>query len=327
MSISVVVPTYNRADLLPATINSILAQTLPPREILIVDDGSYDNTSAILERYAPQVRVIRIDNSGDMVARNTGVRAASGELIAFCDSDDLWAPDFLDCMASLWRAEPNTKAAYSDFVLVRNGIWEHEKKFDTAPPGFWVGLRCVGPDMGVFDQSVVERIIHFQPFFPSAMVVNREFFLSIGGWDEAASRIIGCDFATVLRVGEHPPIGVVRRPLVGIRKHAGNISGDVEAMNLGDARILEHVLANRPSVAAYRSLIEQSVITRRRHAFDAAFARGDFAGARSTYSLVPHSGRSRSMRLKYLVACCPTGIGHVAARCLIATRSLFGNRK
>jgi len=324
MSISVVVPSYNRADLLPATLDAILAQTLPPDEIIVVDDGSRDASLAVLQRYAPRVRAMPIENSGELVARNTGLRAASSDLVAFCDSDDLWTPGFLDAMAALWRAEPLTKIAYGDFVVVRDGLWETESKFSSAPSGFWDGLRQVGPDLAIFDQPVVDRLIRFQPFFPSTMVVDRAFFLGLGGWDEAASRIVGCDFATTLRIGEHPPIGVLRRPLVGVRKHAGNFSGDVQAMNLGDARILEHVLATRPSLAAYSATIQESMVARRRHALDAAFARRDFVGVNSIYQLLPGSARPSAVRIKHLVARFPAGIREATASLLLWAGTLRG---
>ena len=327
MNISVVVPTYNRADLLPASIDAILAQTLPPDEIIVVDDGSRDDTQVVLRRYAPRVRSVLIENSGDLVARNAGLRAASGHLVAFCDSDDVWMPGFLEAMAAIWSAEPGTKTAFCDFVLVRDGIWEAASKFDDAPAGFWDGLRQIGPDTGVFDEPVIDRLIRFQPFFPSTMVVDRRPFLGLGGWDEATSRIVGSDFATALRVGEHPPIGVLRRPLVGIRKHSGNFSGDVQAMNLGDARILEIVLAARPSLGAYREQIQESIIARRRQAFDAAFARRDFAGVDSIYQLLPASARSSALiRVKHRVAGMPAGIREMTASLLLLAGSLRSGR-
>ncbi|HQT75849.1 MAG: hypothetical protein B7Z80_26995 [Rhodospirillales bacterium 20-64-7] len=325
MKISVVVPTYNRADLLPVTLDAILAQTLPPHEVIVIDDGSCDETPSVLRHYASAVRGRTIENAGELVARNTGLRMATGDLVSFCDSDDLWRPDLLASMAELWRRAPGVRTAYCDFVIVREDIRGDQNKFAGAPEGFWDDLRVVGPELGVFDSAVIDRLIRYQPFFPSCMTVDREFFLSLGGWDEAASRIVGCDFATTLRVGEHPPIGVVRKPLVGIRKHAGNFSADVQKMNLGDARILELVLASRPSLAEHRKVIEESIAIRRRDALNAAFARHDFESVKSIYPLLPLASRSPALRIKHHVANWPAIGRGIAAATLLLAGSVSGH--
>lgn len=318
---SVVVPAYNRAALLPFTLDAILAQSPAPREVIVVDDGSLDDTPAVLARYGAPVRAVRIANSGDLVARNIGVRAAAGDLVAFCDSDDLWRPGFLAAMAELWRAEPATRAAYCDFVIVRDERWEEAGKFAAAPPGFWDELRRVGPGLGVFDQPIAARLLRFQPFFQSCVAVRRDFFLQIGGWDEAVSRIVGCDFATTLRLAEHAPFGVVERKLVGIRRHVGNISADVQAMNLGDSRVLEHVLATRPAMAPYAAEIHASIGRRRRDALDTAFARRDLAAVRSIDALLAPAQRSTATKLKRFVAGLPAPLGAAAAALLLAAGS------
>ncbi len=97
----------------------MLAQTLLPDEIIVVDDGSDDDTELVLASYASRVRRIHIRNSGDLVARNTGLKEARGRLVAFCDSDDLWRPDFLATMSAEWRLEPQLTACYADFCILR----------------------------------------------------------------------------------------------------------------------------------------------------------------------------------------------------------------
>jgi hypothetical protein len=322
MNLSVVIPTYNRADLLPETLEAVLAQTLKPAEIIVVDDGSTDGTTDLLDHYAPVVRAIRIENSGDMVARNTGLRAATSDLVAFCDSDDIWRPDFLATMAGLFEAEPDIRAAFSDFFIIRDGVWQSQRKFSTAPAGFWDFLRPAGPEYAVFEQPIIERLLRFQPFFPSCLVVERQHFLEIGGWDEGVSRIIGCDFATTLRIGTHPPIGVVQKPLAGIRKHHSNISADVQAMNLGDAQVLEHVLAAHPGMSAYQTAFEASIIERRLMAFDTAFARSDFAGVREIHEMLPENALSRAAKLKRQIAGLPRPVGRFTAGLMLGLGSL-----
>jgi glycosyltransferase involved in cell wall biosynthesis len=316
MDVSVVIPTYNRAGLLPFTLDAVLAQTVPPREVIVVDDGSRDDTLSVVARYQPIVRVVSIGNSGSIVARNVGLRAAVAPIVAFCDSDDLWRLDFLDRMAALWQAEPRTRVAYANFRLVRDDMWVAETKFDEAPAEFWAGLRSVGDGLGVFDQPIVDRLVGFQPFFPSACVADRLAMLEAGGWDEGVGRTVGDDFGTVLRLGELHPFGAISEPLVGIRKHLGNFSANVRAMNLGDANILEYVLASRPSLAAHAALIRASVARRRRDALDSAFADGDFAAVRAIYRLLPDGGASNRLQLKRLVAGLPRSIAIRAARLL-----------
>ena len=320
LSIGVVVPTHNRAGFLPETLDAILGQTRPPDEIVVVDDGSTDDTPSVLARYAPWVKTLRITNSGDLVARNTGVAALATDLVAFCDSDDLWRPGFLAAMEALWRAEPGTRAAYGDYVIIRDGQWQSESKFAQAPAGFWEGLRPLGPQSSVFDAPIVTRLIGFQPFFPSAMVAARRYFREIGGWDEATG--VGTDFATALRIAEHAPLGVLQAPLVGIRKHGGNISGDVQKMNLNDARVLEHVLRTRPSLGAHAALIRASIARRRREALETAFARRDFVAVRQIHALLPAAERGGKIAVKHAVATLPTTVAKPLATLLLAVGSV-----
>lgn len=94
--VSVVIPCYNGAKYLRETIQSALAQTHPPLEILVIDDGSTDDSAAIAELFGPPVRVIRQTNQGESVARNRGIDEAQGDWIAFLDADDLWLPEKLE---------------------------------------------------------------------------------------------------------------------------------------------------------------------------------------------------------------------------------------
>jgi glycosyltransferase involved in cell wall biosynthesis len=97
MSVTVVIPTYNRAALLDATLRAVLAQTVPLREVIVVDDGSTDDTATVCARYSEIVRYIRQENTGlPAYARNRGIAEATGDWIAFCDSDDRWRPHKLE---------------------------------------------------------------------------------------------------------------------------------------------------------------------------------------------------------------------------------------
>jgi hypothetical protein len=321
-SVSVVIPTYNRAEFLPATLDAVLAQTSPPTEIIVVDDGSTDDTASVLRAYAPRVTSRRIRNGGDLVARNAGLAVAQGELVAFCDSDDIWRPDMLARMQALWQAEPGLRAGFTNFQILRAGTWQPGDKFADAPTDYWAGLRSLGDGLAVFDAPIIERLIQFQPCFPSCLVVETAFLRGIGGWDESVGRIVGSDFATILRIGEYAPIGVVQQPMVGIRKHSANYSGDVQAMNLGDAAVLEHVLARRTSLQGLSDPITRSMAARRAQALDTAFSRQDFEAVRRIYALLPPQGRGGLRFVKHAVAKLPQPMGRVAGRALLALGSL-----
>lgn len=106
--VSVVIPTYNNAQFVCDAIDSVLAQTYKNYEILLIDDGSKDNTGRVIEKYdGKQIRYIYQENKGLAGARNTGIKASRGELIAFLDADDMWLPEKLERQAGLMNAFPN----------------------------------------------------------------------------------------------------------------------------------------------------------------------------------------------------------------------------
>ena len=313
MKISVVIPTYNRAAFLAETLDAIFAQTLPPDEIIIVDDGSTDNTDLVLRAYAGRLQVITIANSGDLVARNVGLSRATGELVAFCDSDDIWHENFLASMIELWLAEPKVVAGYSDFRILKDGMLSERSKFDGAPAGFFQGIKRINDNIGFFDMPVIDRLLTYQPFFPSCMIVNRAAFLGIGGWDQVLER--GSDFATALRCASHPPLGVCLSPLVAIRKHASNLSADTERMNLRDAHVLDHFLASHPELGHLRSKLAESANRRRIDALHSAFSRRNFETVLEIDGLIK-SDRPLPCRVKVTISRLPRPIGKLLANAL-----------
>ncbi len=305
LRVSVVVTAYNRADMIGETLDRILNQTRKPAEIIVVNDGSTDATPEVLAQYADRIRVVEIENSGDMAAKNVGLEQARGDLVAYCDSDDLWKPEFLQEMLHFWNLLPNATVAYSDFCEVRNGVWQSESKFQRAPEGFWSELRLLEGEHGCLERSFVTRLLHYQPFFPSCMMADRKRFLAAGGWDERVGRIVGCDFATALRLADAPPIGVLWRPLVGIRKHARNFSGDNLRMALGDAQVLQTLLDHDDALARFGPEIRQSIQTRLLAAFEIAYARGDLDLVRELRGKIDESALGRTHGLKYAIARLP----------------------
>lgn len=113
LTVSVIIPTYNRADLLGEAIDSVLSQSLPPHELIVVNDGSTDGTAALLDSYGSAVIAIHQENQGRSNARNTGMKRATGDLIAFLDSDDRLTPDSLRVRATFLAEHPEYDVVYS----------------------------------------------------------------------------------------------------------------------------------------------------------------------------------------------------------------------
>ncbi|MCU0888153.1 MAG: glycosyltransferase [Rubritepida sp.] len=320
-SISVVIPSYNRRDYLRETLAALRAQTRPADEVIVVDDGSSDGTVEMLAAEHPDIRCLPIANSGDLAARNVGVRAAAGDLVAFCDSDDLWLPEHLAEVAALFEEAPAVGTVCANFHTFTGGRVAAEDKFAHAPPGWFDGAREVGPGRLVVEEPWVRRVVAFNPFFPSAMAMRRAWFLGLGGWDEGVGRTVGTDFATSMRLAEHPPIGFVRRPTVRIRKHESNYSGDLVKMNLGDATILEYCLATRPQLAPLRAEIEASVRRRRLSALGVAFAQRDLATVRAIRAQLGAGPLPKAAAMKAAVAALPGPLGGMVAGALLALGS------
>lgn len=114
-TLSVIIPNFNRAHLIGETLENVLRQSRPPDEVIVVDDGSTDGSSLVIERFAPRVRLIRQANAGPGAARNRGLAEARGELIQFMDSDDLWSPNKLEVQERA-LAQSGADFAYSPWL-------------------------------------------------------------------------------------------------------------------------------------------------------------------------------------------------------------------
>jgi teichuronic acid biosynthesis glycosyltransferase TuaG len=170
-AVSVITPAWNAAAFIRDTIDSVLAQTVTDWEMVIVDDGSTDETVAIVQSYAardPRVRLVRQANSGPSAARNNGMRSARGDLFAFLDSDDLWDPGFLQAQLDVFRRFPETG------LVTGNGIFLGGP-FDGAPK------RPVADGFPVL--PLTELIANECAIFIMT-VFRRSVFDTIGGFDE-----------------------------------------------------------------------------------------------------------------------------------------------
>src|SRR3954453_7539077 len=112
MRVSVIIAAYNSEAYIAETIESVLGQTVPPDEVIVVDDGSTDGTRGILDGFSDRIVALTQANSGQAVAVNKGLALARGELIGFCDADDLWTPRKLELQLALLERDGGTEAAF-----------------------------------------------------------------------------------------------------------------------------------------------------------------------------------------------------------------------
>ncbi|HEY4076663.1 MAG TPA: glycosyltransferase family A protein [Rhizomicrobium sp.] len=305
--VSAIIPTYNRAAFLKEALEAILSQTEPPDEVIVVDDGSTDDTQTVVTQSFSEVRYLRITNSGAPVARNAGAAQASGSWLWFCDSDDLWRPEYLARVRALIGAEPTPRFVFGNFRLVHDGVWDGRTKFQDAPDGFWHDLHVVRPHGDwLFSHSLYERLLTFQPIFHSTLVVERCLFETIGGYDSRFARTGSEDFEFVLRCASHGPAGVIRDALVGIRRHYGNASAGQLNNLLGEIEILRHASLHHHAAHAILPAIECQIALRSRQALELAFTAGDYARVRSLSATTKDNWTTGiKPRVKMLLAALP----------------------
>jgi glycosyltransferase involved in cell wall biosynthesis len=236
--VSVILPAYNREALVARAIDSVLAQTYGDYELIIVDDASKDGTRAVLERYRshPRVRLILSDvNRGGSGARNLGIEAATGELIAFQDSDDVWLPHKLAVQVAALDANPQAGLCYCGSLFS-----SPERTYYIPEPVF---ARLEG------DMSA--EILRRNTTSTQVLVMRRAVLDKAGYFDATLKRFQ--DWDLMIRVAQETPFVFLPEPMVVIFATAGNISSFAENDAIARARILEKyaaLFATSPAHAA-----------------------------------------------------------------------------
>jgi glycosyltransferase involved in cell wall biosynthesis len=192
---SVVVPSYNRAGLLGRALESILVQLYPPREIIVVDDGSSDGTARMLRERYPTVRYRYQRHAGVSAARNHGIRLARSRWIALLDSDDTWAPEKLRAQAAAIRANEDMRLVHTNETWIRNGERLRQKERHRKYGG-----------------SIFERCLPRCIISPSSAVIRADVFDDVGLFDESLE---ACeDYDLWLRICARESVLFVDQPLV-----------------------------------------------------------------------------------------------------------------
>lgn len=218
MSCAVVLPTYRGAGFLHERLAGIFAQTHLPTEVIVIDDGSPDDTPAIMSGYVNRVLYRRTENLGVQAARNFGVDLATSDWIVFADQDDLWEPDHIRRTLALAEADPALAMIFSDFRVLRDGAYLPRTKFEEAPQGWWDSVIAQRlPEGWLLNDSICAATLRFHPIFPSALAMRRDFFHALGGFDTVLRGNRAEDGPFVTRALVLGRAGAVPYPTVTIR--------------------------------------------------------------------------------------------------------------
>lgn len=227
-SITVIIPTYNYGRFIAEAIESALGQTLGPVEVIVVDDGSTDDTAEVVARFGDAVKYVRQDNAGVCVARNRGVAESSGELIAFLDADDIWEPTKLEKQAAKFASD-------SGIGLVHCGMREF-----CSESGETLALHIVGLEGDVADDLLLwEKPVIVGP--GGTIMVSREAFERAGGFDPRQK--CGEDWDLCYRIAREYSVGFVAEPLVNYRSHGAAAHRNVREMERGMGLFYEKAFA------------------------------------------------------------------------------------
>ncbi len=213
-TISVVIPTYNRAHLIGECLGSVIAQSVAPHEIIVVDDGSTDNTAEVLEEYGDRVTYVKQTNAGPGAARNNGIERASGDYIAFLDSDDFWTPWTLEVICEVVDAPvPPT------IVLPKREEFDDKSSPFSAPPESEVRESLDIRRHASFNSFTSQKAV----FSSSALVVRRQSLVDVGGF--ATNIMAAEDVDLGLRLGEHPGLTLILAPaMVHVRRTPASLT-------------------------------------------------------------------------------------------------------
>jgi glycosyltransferase involved in cell wall biosynthesis len=277
--VSIIIPCYNRADLVSETINSVLAQKYERFEVILVDDGSTDNTREVISSYSdPRIRYLYQANGGLSAARNAGLNVAEGEFIAFLDSDDLWHEWKLSAQLEIFRRHCEAGLIWSDMsTFINSGRLEEERhlrtfysaykyvNFEAAHRSFGVLADLVddiSPDLAtspyyladVFPYMFSGNLVH-----PSTAIVRRERLRRAGPFQPEITGFGAEDYHFYFRVCSEGPVAFLDAPTTLYRIHADqmtNYNRLVEAR--ANLRVITHWLPRRPPTLPKKT-VQQSL--------------------------------------------------------------------
>ena len=229
MDISVIIPVYNRLDLVKIAITSVLDQTYSPKELIIIDDGSSDSLNNLIDDIGDnRIRYVYQENKGVSAARNLGIKLSRSKWLTFLDSDDHWLPEKLRRQTDFHRDNPKIMISQTGEVWIKNGKRINPKKYHEKPTG------------DIFFQSLKRCLIT-----PSAVMINKTLLESVGLFDEDLP--VCEDYDIWLRLTHNNKIGLIDDKLViKTGGHSSQLSKKYWGMDRFRVVSLEKILYHSP---------------------------------------------------------------------------------
>jgi glycosyltransferase involved in cell wall biosynthesis len=269
IDVTVIIPVYNRAKKVKRAVQSVLEQTLPPAEVIVVDDGSEDDPASGLNKiFGSRLKIGRQTHQGVAAARNLGIRESKTEWLAFLDSDDLWMPSKLEKQVRFHEKNPECLISQTDELWMRNGKRVNPKRYHLKPEG------------DVFELSLSRCLIS-----PSAVLIHRRIFEEIGLFDPD---LPACeDYDLWLRASSKYKVGLIPDKLVvKTGGHPDQLSQKYWGMDRFRVKALEKLINGfqlnaGQRMAAVEKLIEKLIILK-----IGAKKRGEFEQVKSYNNLI-----------------------------------------
>lgn len=304
-TVSVVIPAYNAAEFLGEALDSVLAQTYQPLEVIVVDDGSEDDIQEVVGAYSGKVTYIHKPHGGGCGGtRNVGIRAAKGEWIAFLDADDVWKPTLLDKLVK-GAVETGADLVFSDWLKLMNGSVFGPTNLERN--GIKARLHTLAPNRLLLNPF--ELLLEVGCYvLPSSALIKRGALLEIGLFDES----IYCtdDLDLWLRLSLRYHFAVVNEALVLRRIHAQNMSHDKWTVTTNQIKTYEKVERYAKAVAPGTRWLKllrkgKAPLLREQGAF--CLARGELLSARKSWAKSLRTSFSPTVAAYWLTSFLPQG--------------------
>jgi glycosyltransferase involved in cell wall biosynthesis len=268
-SIAVVIPAYNAGATIETGLRSVLAQTSPADEVIVVDDGSTDDTAGVVRRFSRDVRLIRQQNQGSAAARQAGTDAAAASYVAYLDADDWWPEDKLATCRKVLACED------VDFLLA-----DLQRAWPSDAPAAWLprntsffpwackyfeGRKVAAVEHPLYrlePDAALSLLLRGFPVYPSTALVKRDVVRDAGGWDRRFPR--AQDFDIGLKIVRHHPLHFLDEVQAIIGLHSVNECAQayVVKQTQGDIRVLHAHVESESRGSAYRRQVARALATK-----------------------------------------------------------------